>query len=205
MNAEAPLLEVNDLGCGRLWARLSFVLRAGGMLQITGANGAGKTTLIRVLCGLANPDCGEVLWRRQNIFAAADDYRADLLYVGHRDGIKNELTPMENLSFAAALHDSPPLMTPQAALQKVGIQNGDKPCGQLSAGQKRRTALARLLINRATIWFLDEPLTALDDDGREMLGGLVSAHLADGGAAVVATHQQLPEWSSAQTMRLEKQ
>ena len=174
------------------------------MLQITGGNGAGKTTLIRVLCGLSPPDDGEILWRRQSIYTAADDYRADLLYVGHRDGVKNELTPLENLSFAAALHDSPSLLTPEAALQKVGLDDIDKPCGKLSAGQKRRTALARLLLNRATIWFLDEPLTALDDEGRRILGDIVEVHLSNGGAAVIATHQQLPEWSSAQTMRLEK-
>ena len=198
------LLEAKNLCLRRLWSNLSFTLRAGGMLQIVGDNGAGKTSLIKILCGLLMPDRGRVLWQRQNIRQAAEDYHADLIYVGHKDGLRGELTPLENLHFAAALHNSALATSPAHSLAQFGLAGGDTLCRELSAGQRRRTALARLLLNRARLWFLDEPLTALDAAGRRTLGGLAAAHLAAGGAVVMATHQP-PGWMmESQILRLQR-
>lgn len=185
----APLLEAKHLSLGRLWTNLSFAVHPGEMLQIAGANGAGKTSLLRTLCGLAEPERGEVLWRRQNIAAAAEDYFSDLQYVGHKNGVKEELTPLENLRFAAAMRCGAPLLPPERALEKTGLAGIDAPCRRLSAGQKRRAALARLLLHRASLWFLDEPAAGLDDDGRRMLDDIAAAHLSSGGAAVLAAHR----------------
>ena len=186
-------LEVCNLSLQGLWERLSFVVKSGDMTQITGANGSGKTSLIKTLCGLCAPDEGEVLWNRQNILRAGEDYYADITYVGHQDGIRSELTPLENLQFAAALSEGEMALSPQESLKKFNLIDEHRRCGQLSTGQRRRVALAKLLLLRARLWFLDEPLTALDDAGQRLLGGLVEAHLSAGGAAVIATHQA-PMW-----------
>lgn len=198
------LLEAKNLYLKRLWTNLSFVVRAGSMLQIVGDNGAGKTSLIKILCGLLAPDRGRVLWRRQNIRQAAEDYCADLIYIGHKDALNGELTPLENLRFAAALHNSTPAVSPARSLAQFGLAGDDGLCRELSAGQRRRTTLARLLLNHARLWFLDEPLTALDAAGRRILGDLVAAHLSAGGAVVMATHQP-PGWAmEAQMLHLQQ-
>lgn len=196
------MLEAKNLCLARLWGGVSFALRGGEMLLITGENGAGKTSLVEVLCGLAEPDGGAVLWRRQNIRRAAEEYRADLIYVGHKNGVKSECTALENLSFAAALHCGPAALPPESALQKIGLAEIRKPCGQLSAGQNRRAALARLLANRARLWILDEPLAALDDSAREIFGGIAAAHLAGGGGIAMATHQTPEHPPAAHVLRL---
>lgn len=199
----APLLEAKNLSLERLWTNLSFALHPGGLLQITGDNGAGKSSLLAVLCGLVAPSRGEVSWRRRNIRAAAEDYFADMVYIGHKNGIKDALTPLENLRIAAALRCGAPLLPPHRALEKIGFAEADKLCSQLSAGQKRRVALARLLLNCATLWFLDEPYAGLDSDGRLALDEILAAHLSAGGVAVMATHH--PEARpSAQILRLER-
>ncbi|MGI9306141.1 MAG: cytochrome c biogenesis heme-transporting ATPase CcmA [Gammaproteobacteria bacterium] len=185
----APLLEAKNLSFARLWEGVSFALRGGEMLCITGANGAGKSTLLKVLCGLLAPDAGAVFWRRQNIRRAAEEYCADLMYLGHSDGVKSGCTPLENLRFAAAVHCAAPALSPPEALEKLGMGGENRFCGNLSAGQKRRVALARLLVGRAKLWLLDEPLTSLDDSSRRIFGELAAAHLADGGGAVLASHQ----------------
>lgn len=185
----APVLEAKHLFLGRLWTNLSFVVHSGGMLQVAGANGAGKSSLLQTLCGLVAPDRGEVRWRRQDIRRAAEDYFADLMYVGHKNGIKEELTPLENLRFAAAMRCGAPLLSPERALAKIGLAGISRPCRRLSAGQKRRLSLARLLLHRATLWFLDEPSAGLDENGRRMLDDIAAAHLSSGGAIVLATHR----------------
>ncbi|MGU9952283.1 MAG: cytochrome c biogenesis heme-transporting ATPase CcmA [Gammaproteobacteria bacterium WSBS_2016_MAG_OTU1] len=191
---ETALLEAKNLSIKQLWTEVSFAVQTGAALQITGANGAGKTSLLRVLCGLMPPDKGAVFWQKQNIRRAGVDYFADLIYVGHKNGIKDDLTPLENLQLAAALHNSPPAISPAAALAKVGLDiSGEKWCRYLSAGQQRRVALARLLLNRARLWMLDEPLVCLDDDGRQILGEMVAAHVANGGSAIMTSHQT-PAW-----------
>lgn len=197
----ATLLEANQLSCRRLWTNLSFVLPAGGLLQISGDNGSGKTSLIKILCGLMPPHNGQVLWQQQNIAANGEEYCADLIYIGHKNGIKDDLTPLENLQFAAALHTGKPLHSPKKALSTVGIDARRQLCRHLSAGQKRRTALARLLLNRARLWFLDEPLSALDVAGQQILAQLLGAHLSGGGGAILATHQPVGV-AATQTLRL---
>ena len=197
----APLLAAENLSLERLWTNLSFALRPGGMLQITGANGAGKSSLLKVLCGLAAPDGGAVFWRRRDIRRAAEDYFSDLIYVGHQNGIKGGLTPLENLRCAAALGCAAPLLTPQRALEKIGLAGVGGLCRRLSAGQKRRVALARLLLHRAGLWFLDEPRAGLDAAGARILDEIIAAHLASAGVAIIATHQ--PDIrADAQTLRL---
>ena len=198
----APVLEAENLSSRRLWKNLSFAVCAGETLQITGANGAGKTSLLRTLCGLAEIDAGEVRWRRQNIHSAAEDYHADLIYVGHKNGIKEELTPLENLHFTAAMRFGEPYLSPENALDKIGLAKTDAPCRRLSAGQKRRVALARLLLHRVALWFLDEPAAGLDDDGGRRLDAIVAAHLAAGGAAVIVTHRPI---TGANELRLGRQ
>lgn len=202
VDSEAILLEVRNLSLARLWRGLSFVVGASQMLQIVGANGAGKTSLIRVLCGLINPDQGRVLWQRRNIHRHIEDYHREITYIGHKDGIKSDLTPRENLAFSAAVHglgtthakDNSAISIDDALhhWQLTGIHT---PCRALSAGQRRRVALARLLLaGAARLWFLDEPFTALDSAGRQGLCELIATHLNIGGAVIMSTHQ-VPDWS----------
>ena len=198
------LLAAEDLSLAGLWTGLSFAVASGSMLLITGDNGAGKTSLIRILCGLGLADSGRVLWRRGDIAENSEDYHAEMLYVGHRDGLKDDLTALENIQFAAALHKSPPHLSPQKALAQL-----EAPCHvlcrDLSAGQRRRVALARLLATQAALWLLDEPFTALDEDGKQCLAHAVTTHLTNGGALIMSSHQ-LPNWSiAANTLHLPMQ
>ena len=191
----APLLEARGLCCARggrrLFAGLSFALRGGEWLQVAGKNGSGKTTLLRALCGLREADRGKILWRGIPIRRAAEDYFADLAFTGHRDGLKPKLTPAENLrAWAEARGERETAVA--AALESVGMSRAAAvPCANLSAGQRRRTALARMLLVPLRVWILDEPLAALDEDGREMVSRILAKHLRRGGVAVVATHQPL--------------
>lgn len=190
------LLEAKNLSLSPLWKGLCFTLGAGEMLQIIGDNGVGKTSLIRTLCGLIRPDEGQVLWRRRDIRQHAEDYHGDVAYVGHKDGLKNSLTPTENLSFAAAIRgrgETAGGVSIKDALRLWGLADLLVPCRTLSAGQCRRTALARLLLFGARLWFLDEPLTALDRTGGDTLGDMIANHLSTGGSVVMSTHQA-PDW-----------
>ena len=171
---------------------MSFTLTNGEALHLQGPNGAGKTTLIRVLTGLGRADDGEVLWNNESLRHHVAEYRASLAYLGHSNGVKLGLSPRENLAVAAALMDVRPTSDTDAILQDVGLRRqADLPCGMLSMGQRRRTALARLLLSRVPLWFLDEPLASLDTTGIDLLRMVLQAHLADGGLAVFATHQPL--------------
>lgn len=189
------LLAAENLSLTGLWTGLSFAVDSGRMLLITGDNGAGKTSLIRILCGLSTADSGRVFWRQCDIAENSEDYQAEILYVGHRDGLKDDLTAAENIAFAAALQKSPPHLSPQKALAQLGVPC-HVHCRDLSAGQRRRVALARLLANQATLWLLDEPFTALDEDGKQLLADAVAMHLKNGGALVMSSHQ-LPNWNIA--------
>ena len=203
----APLLEARNLCCARggrrLFTGLSFALNGGEWLQVGGKNGSGKTTLLRVLCGLREAERGQILWRGIPIRKAAEDYFADLVFAGHRDGVKLKLTPSENLrAWAEARGERGAMIS--AALESVGIsKSSGVPCARLSAGQRRRAALARMLLAPARVWVLDEPLAALDDDGRKMVSRIIAAHLREGGAAAVATHQPLaPDLPRPQILNL---
>jgi heme exporter protein A len=189
-------LEAADLEIWRgercLCLGLGFKVRAGELALVRGPNGSGKTTLIRVLAGLGLLETGNIHWRGRSIREAGPEYRAELAYLGHLNGIKAALTPLENLHAALALNSGTERQTPRAALRRVGLERfAEVDCRALSAGQKRRVALARLLIADVPLWFLDEPLTSLDVEGIALVEAMLGEHLADGGIAVVATHQPL--------------
>ncbi len=189
------MLEADNLECvrgeRRLFAGLGFRLAAGELLFLQGRNGAGKTSLLRMLLGLLPPEHGEIRWHGRPIRQLADDYRADLCYLGHLNAIKEELTPLENLLAAARLADED-LSEDDAidALEQVGLAGReDLACKYLSQGQKRRVALARLVKERRPLWILDEPFVALDVAAVDWLAQLISGHLQRGGLAVMTTHQ----------------
>jgi heme exporter protein A len=192
------LLETRALTCRRgdrvLFDGLDLGLVGGELLYLRGHNGSGKTTLLRALCGLILPTAGEVLWRGRPIRALRDAYTAELLYLGHRNGIKDDLTAAENLRVLAAL-DGDGADTAQAwdALARIGLRgHEDLAVRVLSQGQKRRVALARLLLTRARLWILDEPFTALDRDAVALLQDVIRSHLANDGLVVLTTHQEVP-------------
>jgi heme exporter protein A len=184
-------LAVHDLACRRagrrVLASVSFTLREGEALVVTGRNGAGKSTLLAALAGLLRPEAG-------SIRATGLDERSlaeSLHLVAHRDALKSSLTAAENLCFAASLLGSPGA-TPAEALEGVGMPGAaDLPVAYLSAGQRRRVALARLLVAHRPLWLLDEPTLALDVAGQAMLTGLMQRHLAGGGLLIAATHAPL--------------
>ena len=180
-------------GTRRLFAGVSFTLEPGECLFVQGPNGSGKTSLLRILCGLARPESGEVRWNAEPIAALAEEYRAVLAYCGHANALKDDLTPSENLLAAAALAGQPASRErARAALDALGVGQLDAlPVRALSQGQKRRVALARLARAARRLWILDEPLTSLDARAAETLAGLVDAHLAKGGIAVLTSHQPI--------------
>ena len=178
-------LEVRDISAirgERLVLRgLSFIVPPGGALLLLGANGSGKSTLLRVLAGLKRPDAGSVLWMGET--------EAPVAYLGHQDAVKPGLTALENLRFAAQTGRGT-MLDALAALDLLAL--ADLPARLLSAGQKRRLALARLVLSPAPVWLLDEPTLGLDTAAVDRLGGLLAAHRAGGGVVVTATHLPLP-------------
>jgi heme exporter protein A len=194
--AAESMLAVTDLACFRgdrlLFRDLSFGVPAGQALQIRGPNGCGKTTLLRILCGLTLPEDGTIRWCGRQLRARDPDYLRELRYIGHTDGVKLTLTPRENLRIAMALHsfvDEPELET---ALAHFGLAEFmDVPCRSLSAGQRRRVGLARLTLGSGRLWLLDEPFTARDTTATATVRTLIEDHLADGGCAVLTSHQPI--------------
>ncbi len=192
------MLSATGLACIRgerpLFSGVGFALSAGEWLHVRGANGSGKTSLLRLVAGLSQPAGGDITWNGDSIKAVPGSYRADMLYLGHQAAVKDDLTGAENLQLAARL-DGAPLGEDEAcaALRRFGL-NGREHLAvrHLSAGQKRRVLLARLVTRKAPLWILDEPFTALDTRAVEMLGGLVAEHVAAGGMAIVTSHQPLP-------------
>lgn len=185
-------LLAENLACRRggrlIFEGLSFALGAGEAIALTGRNGAGKSSLIAMLCGRLQPDGGQIR------LEGGDDeaHLAEIAHlVGHRDGLKTALTARENLAFAQAVLGGAAL-TPEQALAAVGLAHAaELPVGYLSAGQRRRVALARLLVSRRPYWLLDEPMSALDAASQTMLAGLMRDHLGQGGAILAATHGPL--------------
>lgn len=190
------MLEAKSLSCVRderiLFSELSFTVKPGEIIQVEGPNGAGKTSLLRILAGLAQPESGEVCWRGQNTLRHRENYHQDLLFLGHQPGIKTMLTPFENLQFYQAVRAAPDRQAIWRALEQVGLVGyEDLPVAQLSAGQQRRVALARLWLSECPLWILDEPLTAIDKQGVAELISLFEQHAQQGGMVLLTTHQDL--------------
>ena len=208
-NPENPnaMLEISNLACARgdhqLFSGLSFSLTQGELLQVEGINGSGKTSLLRTLCGFMIPEAGEVRWRGGNIRELREEYHAEMVYLGHLNAIKDELNALENLHINAglsgcALDDKQAF----AALRRMGLRGRETlPVKVLSQGQRRRVALARLLVGQASLWILDEPLTALDVGAVGLMQELIGEHLAKQGMVIYTTHQPL-EVAGVTTRRL---
>ena len=190
------MLEAVDLECVRgdrpLFSHFSFGLAPGELLHVRGRNGSGKTTLLRTLCGLTRPAAGEVRWNGADIHALGDEYRGQLTYVGHSNGIQGELTPEENLRVDVSLSSNTDTTLVRATLERLGLSAYHHfPAKVLSQGQKRRLALARLFVQKKSLWILDEPLSALDVSSVTLMTELLVDHLARGGMIVMTSHQEI--------------
>ncbi len=160
---------------------------------MAGANGVGKTSLLRMVCGLAPIESGQILWNDQPIHSQPDAYRQDLCYLGHLNALQESLTVNQNLVFTAALAGNAPESAQiRDVLAHFGVRGrGEQLVRHLSQGQKRRVALSRLALSEARLWVLDEPFVAMDEAGVRMLADLIASHLGKGGLAVITSHQQV--------------
>ena len=206
-------LEISELSCARgdrtLFEGFGARVSGGDLLYIAGSNGSGKTTLLRTVCGLARPAFGDIRWDGRSTHALGDEFRRHLSYVGHLDGVQGELTLVENLrayrcAAGGAAFPSPlPLSrgergtdasgtaSPEEILDRLGLAPYRSfPAKILSQGQRRRLALARLLVSEKPLWILDEPFTALDVRSCRLISDLLAQHLARGGMALISSHQQ---------------
>lgn len=202
------MLEVINLTCvrgtRRLFKDLNFSASAGELVELRGPNGSGKTSLLRILCGLATPAAGEVRWNRENIRSLGEEYYASVAYLAHQNAVKDELSAIENLRIASAVSGRP--VNPKEALNilaRVGLsQQQNLPARVLSAGQRRRLGMTRLLTSTAKLWILDEVLTSLDDTAMNLSREFITDHLKQNGIAIVATHQDL-NLKAAKSQRLQ--
>jgi len=173
-----------------IFTNINFSLQAGEILQVTGDNGSGKTTLLRLLTGLLSPTAGNIRWCEQIIADNPVNYQENMFYLGHKPGVKMELTAYENLNYTTALTATKTDITLLQALTQVGLaKHEDRFTYQLSAGEQRRLALAKLLIVTAKLWILDEPFTALDNLGIRLIEEFIAQHLQAGGMVVLTSHQ----------------
>lgn len=191
------MLQGINLACVRgdreLFKDVNFSLEAGGLMQVRGPNGSGKTSLLRMLCGLSNPAVGEIHWCGTAIRSLNGNYFAAMTYIGHLSGTKDDLTVIENLRISSALSGfEVSIAEASEALGYIGLSGRETlPVKVLSQGQRRRVALARLLVCKTPLWILDEPLVALDVTAVKLIQGLLEQHLQQGGMVVMTTHQEI--------------
>lgn len=201
-----PLLETRDLSCVKddrvLFEGLNVSLSAGQILLVEGKNGSGKTSLLRILTGLSLPEEGEVLWQGESIGQVGPDYYEQVNYVGHHDGVKRDLTCLENLRLVQAMGKPQPIELDDA-LETVNLYRfGENFVSTLSAGQKRRLALARLVVTEAKLWIMDEPFTSLDKASMAMFQNMFEDHLETGGVIVMTSHHDI-EMPGSDVVRLD--
>jgi heme exporter protein A len=171
---------------------VSLTLLPRQLLHVSGPNGTGKTTLLRVVCGLLRPEQGLVSWLGQSIASVRAEYQTVLAYASHEPALKGDLTALENLRFAVGLKRRVSAGELRASLERTGVAAcADLPARVLSAGQRRRVAMARVLAMRASLWLLDEPFTNLDTAGSSLVADLLQSHVEQGGLALVVAHQDL--------------
>ncbi|MBS9829424.1 cytochrome c biogenesis heme-transporting ATPase CcmA [Vibrio alginolyticus] len=191
------MLEVSNLTAIRderiLFENLQFEIKPGELVQIEGRNGTGKTTLLRIVTGLGDREEGVIKWKGEEVEKSRDVFHQDLLFLGHQTGVKRELTALENLRFYQSIQNNRSSDEEIfIALTQVGLAGReDVPVAQLSAGQQRRVALARLWLSKQILWILDEPLTAIDKQGVKVLESLFASHADNGGIVVLTTHQDM--------------
>ena len=202
------MLEVQNVGCvrgdRRLFDKINFSLTPGTVLHLTGPNGSGKTSLLRIICGLMAPEEGEIRWQGANIRSLAEEYFTSVTYIGHSIAVKEELTSLENLRISSGLAGiEVSRRKAYRVLGEMGLTGRENLAARLlSEGQRRRSALARLLTCRAPLWVLDEVLTSLDKAAVVLMKSLIEGHLSKGGLAIIATHQEL-NLSASSFQRLE--
>ena len=183
---------------------VSLDLHPGELMHVSGPNGTGKTTLLRVVSGLLRPEKGSVAWQGRSIATAAAEYQAALAYASHEPALKSDLTALENLRFTVGLKRRVTAAELRSSLERTGVGAcADLPARVLSAGQRRRVAMARVLAFQADLWLLDEPYTNLDGSGSSLLSTLLAEHVGQGGVALVVAHHDLN--LAVRTRRLELQ
>lgn len=192
---DAPLITASKITCIKeeriLFEELSFEINAGEIVQVEGPNGAGKTSLLRILAGLSQPYSGQVMFQQFDIEEDPETYRQNLTYLGHQAGVKGELTSQENLEFYLKLHSEPVEVAEKRLAQVNLLGFEDSLASHLSAGQHRRTSLARLWQSHQKVWILDEPFTAIDKQGVKNLEQRFVEHAQNGGCVILTTHQDI--------------
>jgi heme exporter protein A len=196
MTSHPPHLAGRDLHLWRgdraLFSGLDFEATAGCCVQVTGPNGAGKTSLLRALCGLLPWEKGSVLWRGVDVREDRYGFHGDVAYLGHDTGLKSDLSAVENLCYEVGMRRPVDPAMATAVLERVGVARVMRQdIRQMSAGQKRRVAFARVLLCACPLWILDEPTSNLDSAGQALVSTLLDEHLGTGGIAIVATHHPL--------------
>ncbi|WP_088330423.1 cytochrome c biogenesis heme-transporting ATPase CcmA [Lacimicrobium sp. SS2-24] len=201
-------LSVNNLSCVKrdrvLFEGLDFTVQSGQLLHIQGPNGAGKTSLLRILVGLAESESGQVLWDQQRIQDVTQDFAGQLIYCGHKYAVNHHLSGAENLKYWCRMQGLAEDVDIFAVLDELGLVGLETlPAGQLSAGQQRRIALARLWLKPASLWVLDEPFTALDSSAIRLLSEKMEQHLKNEGLIILTSHQPLALSHPVRTLQLE--
>jgi heme exporter protein A len=202
------MFSVSNLSCSRgdkrLFSGVSFALQAGEWLHLEGDNGVGKTSLLRLACGLSALEQGEIQWQGQPVSRNSDEFRANLAYLGHQLALKEDLSPLENLVADAAIAGRAlSLADAKSALAQLGLKGREHlPVRVLSQGQKRRSALARLLVSSAKLWILDEPFVALDAAAQNVLSEVINGHLNRQGMVLLTSHQSVTLAGQGRSYRL---